>query len=177
MIVPETAGEPVPVVTGIASSKHFVALYLHRYLLNKAVGFTLQILTILYRYGVSYEHMPSGIDDLTIIFDSDQLSDEKMQLIATDIKNEIEPDTVRWVRDYALIMVVGEGLSEYIGTLDQIIQPLANNHVGLQMINKGASRISIMLGVHEGDADLAVNVIYTSLYANQGPNVNLRQII
>ncbi|QBO35793.1 aspartate kinase [Periweissella cryptocerci] len=171
LIVPESEMELTTSVTGIASSNHFIALYLHRYLLNKEFGFTLKILNILYRYGVSYEHMPSGIDDLTIIFDSNQLDNETMELIATAIQAEVVPDTLQWVPDYAIIMVVGEGLSQYIGTLERIIAPLAASNVGLQMINKGASRISIMIGVHESEADLAVQQIYASFFSNVGKKV------
>ncbi len=79
LIVPEKDFTSKRPVTGIAGSNRFSALYLHRYLLNKEVGFTLKILQILYKYGVSYEHMPSGIDDLTIIFDRSQLDSDTIK--------------------------------------------------------------------------------------------------
>lgn len=85
LIVPEQfLFNPANPITGIASSKRFSALYLHRYLLNKEVGFTLQLLKIFYRYGISYEHMPSGIDDLTIIFDRSKLSKSTIKDLCND---------------------------------------------------------------------------------------------
>ena len=77
MIVPEQHFVPKHAITGIVSSQHFGAIYLHRYLLNKEVGFTLKLLQVLARHGISYEHMPSGIDDLTIILDDRQLTEAK----------------------------------------------------------------------------------------------------
>lgn len=77
MIIPYQEFTPITPITGISSAKHFSALYLHKFLLNKETGFTLKILNILYKYGISYEHMPSGIDDLTIIFDNSQLTEAK----------------------------------------------------------------------------------------------------
>lgn len=91
---PEAAGTMIvpeqfifdPANTGIACSKRFSALYLHRYLLNKEVGFTLKLLKIFYKYNISYEHMPSGIDDLTVIFDRSKLDKDIIQKLCRDVK-------------------------------------------------------------------------------------------
>ncbi|MEJ6348273.1 aspartate kinase [Holzapfeliella sp. He02] len=165
LIVPETNFEPENLVTGVASSDRFAALYLHRYLLNKEVGFTLKLLEILYRYNVSYEHMPSGIDDLTIIFDKSQLTDLKIKQLCQDIKATLQPDEMQWINDYAIIMVVGEGMRDNIGVLDRVISPLAQNNIGIHMINQGASRISVMLGTRQADADLAIEHIYHNFFS------------
>ncbi len=105
LIVPEKDMTTKHPVTGIAGSNRFAALYLHRYLLNKEVGFTLKILQILYKYGVSYEHMPSGIDDLTIIFDRNQLDDQTIDEMCKDIQDTVHPDDMEWIDDYAIIML------------------------------------------------------------------------
>lgn len=164
LIVPEKDMTTKHPVTGIAGSNRFAALYLHRYLLNKEVGFTLKILQILYKYGVSYEHMPSGIDDLTIIFDRNQLDDQTIDEMCKDIQDTVHPDDMEWIDDYAIIMVVGEGMRAKIGTIENIIDPLADHHIGVHMINQGASRISIMLGTRESDADNAVRYIYQNFF-------------
>lgn len=165
LIVPENDFEPEHLITGVASSDRFAALYLHRYLLNKEVGFTLKLLEILYRYNVSYEHMPSGIDDLTIIFDKSQLTDLKIKQLCQEIKNTLQPDEMQWINDYAIIMVVGEGMKDNIGVLDRVISPLAQNNIGIHMINQGASRISVMLGTRQADADLAIDYIYHNFFS------------
>ncbi|WP_288530817.1 aspartate kinase [uncultured Secundilactobacillus sp.] len=166
-IVPEKDFSPAHTITGVASSNRFEALYLHRYLLNKEVGFTLKLLQILYKYNVSYEHMPSGIDDLTIIFDKQQLDTATIQAMCHDIQETLHPDTLEWIDDYAILMVVGEGMRNQVGVIENIIAPLADNHIGVHMINQGASRISIMLGTKRADADAAVKDIYSRFFTDQ----------
>ncbi|WP_283678954.1 aspartate kinase [Lentilactobacillus sp. Marseille-Q4993] len=164
LIVPEENFEIKSPVTGITASNRFAALYLHRYLLNKQVGFTLKILQILAKYGVSYEHMPSGIDDLTIIFDKNQLDDKTIKAMCRDIQAAVQPDNLEWIDDYAIIMVVGEGMRARIGTIENIIRPLADHDIAVHMINQGASRISIMLGTQESDANEAIKQIYNHFF-------------
>ncbi|USS88098.1 aspartate kinase [Fructilactobacillus hinvesii] len=166
LIVPEKGFQPKGFITGVASSKGFSALYLHRYLLNKEVGFTLKLLQILYKYGISYEHMPSGIDDLTIIFDNQQLTPQKVKAMCQDIRNELHPDQLEWIDHYAIIMIVGEGMQLSPNTIEKIIRPLADHDINIHMINQGASKISIMLGTDEADAEKSVRLIYQHFFDN-----------
>ncbi|WP_413627986.1 aspartate kinase [Fructilactobacillus vespulae] len=166
MIVPERDFHPTKFVTGVASSKRFAALYIHRYLLNKEVGFTLKLLQILYKYNISYEHMPSGIDDLTIIFDRKQLNDTMVKEVCDEVNDTLHPDQLEWIDDYAIIMVVGEGLQKSPHTVENIIRPLSDNEIELHMINQGASKIAIMLGTKQSDADAAVKLLYQHFFAN-----------
>ena len=159
-IVPEKNFKPDHIMTGIASGRHFSALYLHKYLLNKENGFTLRILQILDRNGVSYEHMPSGIDDITIIFDRNKLSDEQVDIVCSEIQSEVNPDRLEWIEDYAIIMVVGEGMANRVGVMRDIVVPVAENNISLSMVNQGSSEISIMIGTHRKDAINAVRAIY-----------------
>lgn len=158
MIVPEKGFVPSQIVTGIASGKHFSALYMHKYLLNKENGFTLKILEILNKYGVPYEHMPSGIDDITIIFDRHKLTDELIDAICEDVQNAVNPDRLEWINDYAITMIVGEGMQSH-NAISGIIAALANK-VHVSMVNQWASEISVMIGTPKKDADLAVSAIY-----------------
>ncbi|MCF6166801.1 Aspartokinase [Furfurilactobacillus rossiae] len=174
LIVPTNQSQPKRLITGVASSKRFAALYLHRYLLNREVGFTLKLLKILFRYHISYEHMPSGIDDLTIIFDRNQIPTDVLPRLLADIKETLQPDRLQWIDDYAILMVVGEGMRNQVGVIDRILHPLATHHIGVQMINQGASRISIMIGVREAQADDAVRLIYNDFF-NQPVSLPLRQ--
>lgn len=164
LIVPEKDVRPKSVITGVASSNHFSALYLHRYLLNKETGFTLKLLEIFYKFNISYEHMPSGIDDLTVIFDKRQFTDELRAQMCQEIKKIIHPDQLEWIDDYAIIMVVGEGMRNKIGAMKSITTSLADKHVAIHMINQGASRISIMLGTKKADAATAVAQIYHQFF-------------
>ncbi|KRK99801.1 aspartate kinase [Secundilactobacillus odoratitofui DSM 19909 = JCM 15043] len=167
LIVPETNFRPAQTITGVASSNRFAALYIHRYLLNKEVGFTLKLLQVFKKYNVSYEHMPSGIDDLTVIFDKTQFDDETVHAMCHDVQEALHPDTIEWIDDYAIIMVVGEGMRNKIGVIEHIVEPLVAHDIGVHMINQGASRISIMLGTRRADADEAVKSIYDAFFNHQ----------
>ncbi|MDR3190318.1 MAG: aspartate kinase [Lactobacillaceae bacterium] len=164
LIVPPTEVANVHSVTGIANSNRFAALYLHRYLLNKEVGFTWKILSILKRHQISYEHMPSGIDDLTIIFDKSLMTQHQIDAMMADIAEEIKPDTLKWIPSYGIIMVVGEGMRHRVGAFTDIVTPLRAQGISLQMVNQGASEISIMLGIQPEVADQAVRAIYQSMF-------------
>lgn len=155
---------PANPITGIASSDRFSALYIHRYLLNKEVGFTLKLLQIFYKYGISYEHMPSGIDDLTVIFDKSKLDAETIKNLCNDVKKALNPDYIEWIDDYAIIMVVGEGLAHTVDTVSKIIDSLTEKNIAIDMINQGASRISIMIGTQVKDAKNAVKDIYETFF-------------
>ncbi|KRM69871.1 aspartate kinase [Apilactobacillus ozensis DSM 23829 = JCM 17196] len=166
-IVPQGIAQPSHVITGVAGSDHFSALYIHKYLLNKEVGFTLKLLQILYKYNISYEHMPSGIDDLTVIFDKKQLTDNVVENICQDIKSILNPDQIEWIDDYAIIMIVGEGMKGQTGILDRVLNPLAQNRIAVHMINQGASRLSMMIGTRKEDAEDAVNCIYNEFFLEE----------
>ncbi len=164
MIVPEKDFEPDNTITGVTSQKHFSALYLHKYLLNKEAGFTLRILQILYNHNVPYEHMPSGIDDITIIFNNDFLNDQLIDQICNEIQATINPDQLEWIDDYAIIMIVGEGMKKTHGVSRQILDSLDAQGISPRMINQGASQISMMIGTKKEKADEAVKIIYQQFF-------------
>lgn len=167
MIVPKKDALYNRPITGVAGSSRFSALYLHRYLLNKETGFTLKLLQIFYKYGVSYEHMPSGIDDLTVIFDKSHLTETTISKMCAEIKEALHPDQMEWIDNYAIIMVVGEGMRGRVGTLDHILHSLAIKNIGVRMINQGASRISIMIGVNKELANPAIKQIYHEFFQTE----------
>lgn len=151
-------------VRGISASKNFCGLYISKYLLNKEVGFTRKILNVLYKNGVSYEHMPSGIDDITIIMDESNLTPEIERSIMTELQEAIHPDEMHIIHNYAIVMVVGEGMRNTVGLMARATQSLANAGVTLQMINQGASELSIMFGVSQDDADKAVQALHKEFF-------------
>ncbi|AVK60759.1 aspartate kinase [Lactobacillus sp. CBA3605] len=151
-------------VTGIASSSSFCSLYLRKYLLNKEVGFGRKILTILEDHHVSYEHMPSGIDDLTIIFDEHQLTTALETELTAEIAAAVQPDELYFTHDYSILMLVGENMRNRVGIMSRAATALAQHGIKLIMVNQGASEISIMFGVHDRDADQAVIALYHEFF-------------
>lgn len=164
MVVSENGFHPTSTITGIAGGPNFAALYLHKYLQNKEVGSTLRILNILKRHNLRYEHMPSGIDDVTIIFNKDELQGDVVDQICNEIQAEIQPDRLEFYDDYALLEVVGEGMAEKPGVSAAILSALAKENIYVPMINKGASKISIMLGINKKDFNKAVQVVYQRFF-------------
>ena len=110
--------------------------------------------------------MPSGIDDITIILDKNQIDDQLVDTICNEIQEEINPDQLEWIDNYAITMVVGEGMRNRIGVINDILAPLAEDGIPVPIINQGASRISIMIGTYDRDADKAVRAIYHRFFAN-----------
>ncbi|HLS06666.1 MAG TPA: aspartate kinase, partial [Bacillota bacterium] len=151
-------------VVGIASDTGFCSLYVSKYLMNREIGFGRKLLHVLEEENISFEHMPSGIDDITIIMREDQLTPEKEARIINRIKHELHVDTIRMVRDLAVIMVVGEGMHQTIGMAHKATEALANANVNLEMINQGSSEVSMMFGIKTEDLTRAIPSLYQAYF-------------
>lgn len=151
-------------VIGIASDKGFCSIYIRKYMMNREVGFGRKMLAILEDYGVAYEHIPSGIDDVTLILRQDQMSAESEAKIVKRLKDELYADEVVIEHDLALIMVVGEGMRHNVGTTARAAKALANAKVNIDMINQGSSEVSMMFGVKGEFEDQAVEALYHEFF-------------
>ncbi|KEF37391.1 aspartate kinase [Schinkia azotoformans MEV2011] len=157
-------------VAGIASDSGFCSIYVSKYLMNREIGFGRRLLQILEDEGISYEHMPSGIDDTSIILRENQLCDEKEQRVLDRIKTELNVDTISIRHNQAMIMVVGEGMTSYVGISAKATAAFARAGVNIEMINQGSSEVSMMFAVAESDAPKAVVALYNEFFteaANQ----------
>jgi aspartate kinase len=134
-------------------------------MLNKGAGFTLKLMEILQKHHVSYEHMPSGIDDITIIFKKDVLTDQLIDVICNEIQTSLNPDQMQWIDDYAITMVVGEGMKDKLTLCASLLYPLGKKNISIQMINQGASQISIMIGTRRQDEEVVIKTIYDNFIA------------
>ncbi|MBS4191933.1 aspartate kinase [Bacillus sp. FJAT-49705] len=152
-------------VIGIASDKGFCSIYVSKYLMNREIGFGRRLLAILESYGLSYEHTPSGIDDISIILRENQFTSGMEEEIIDRIKTELDADEVVIEHSLALIMVVGEGMRHNIGTTARASKTLARTKVNIEMINQGSSEVSMMFGVKEIDEKRAVQALYEEFFA------------
>ncbi|PXW91679.1 aspartate kinase [Streptohalobacillus salinus] len=159
MIVSEKP-EQAQSVVGIASDDGFVSLYVSKYLMNREIGFGRRLLNILEDEGISFEHTPSGIDDLSVIIREDQLTDEKEQVVINRINKELKPDMVYIDRGLALVMIVGEGMHSFVGTAAKATRAFQDANVNLEMINQGSSEVSMMFGIKEEGVERAVQSLY-----------------
>ncbi|MFC1763598.1 aspartate kinase [Planctomycetota bacterium] len=163
MIAPERKYEHAG-VTGIASATGFTAIYLSKYMMNREVGFGRRLLQILEEEGISFEHAPSGIDNMSVIVRSDPFTPEKEAHVLGRIENELSTDELSIEHNLALIMIVGEGMRYSVGIAAHACEALADAGVNIEMINQGSSEISIMFGVKEVDRKQAVQALGKRLF-------------
>lgn len=151
-------------VSGIASMSGFTTIYIEKYMMNKEVGFGRRLLHLLEELNVSYEHAPSGIDDITILIRDNQLTPEKNAILLQRIKYELDVDKVCFSDPICLVMLVGEGMIESVGTLARAATALAKANVNIRMINQGTSELSIVFGINPEDEKIAVQALYNEFF-------------
>lgn len=151
-------------VTGIACDTGFLCLYLGKYLMNREVGFGRRVLQILEEEGISYEHMPSGIDNLSIIIKEKQLPLGMEDKIMEKFRNELDVDDISIQRGLGLVMIVGEGMTHTVGIAARATRAFANAGVNLEMINQGSSEVSMMFGVLAEDGEKALLTLYEEFF-------------
>ncbi len=154
------------IVTGIAGKKNFTVIFIEKSHMNSEVGFVRKVLSVLERFGVSVEHIPSGIDTMSVVVDSDGLDNFKLEQILESIKAEVEPDFMRVSENVALIATVGHGMSSSIGTSARLFKALADAGVNVKMIDQGSSELNIIVAVKNDDMDKCIAAIYREFFSN-----------
>jgi aspartate kinase len=155
-------------VVGIASADGFCAVYVDKYLMNREVGFGRRLLQIMEDAGLSYEHAPSGIDNMSVILREKEFTPEKEALITARIRNELGADNIEVDRGLAVVMIVGEGMHYTVGVAARATGALARAGVNIEMLNQGSSEISMMFGVKAMDRKKAVAALYQAFFVERG---------
>ncbi len=151
-------------VSGIAGAGGFLSINIHKYLMNREIGFGRKVMRILEEDSVPYEHIPSGIDDISVILRKRFLDDEKKSRIMERIAHDLSVDSITIDYNLALVMVVGEGMLKSVGVASRATTALAKSGVNIQMINQGSSEVSIMFGIDEADLDTAIIALYNEFF-------------
>ncbi|MGX8235501.1 aspartate kinase [Bacillus subtilis] len=152
-------------VVGIASDTGFCSIYISKYLMNREIGFGRRALQILEEHGLTYEHVPSGIDDMTIILRQGQMDAATERSVIKRIEEDLHADEVIVEHHLALIMVVGEAMRHNVGTTARAAKALSEAQVNIEMINQGSSEVSMMFGVKEAEERKAVQALYREFFA------------
>ena len=158
-IVESTCKKPKYTITGIAGKKGFCSINIEKSMMNSEVGFGRKVLQVFEDQGISFEHIPSGIDTLTVYVHQDEFEEKEQQVIA-GIHRAVQPDFVEMESDLALIAVVGRGMKSQRGTAGRIFSALAHANVNVKMIDQGSSELNIIIGVENRDFEAAVKAIY-----------------
>ena len=158
-IVENTCKKSDYIITGIAGKKGFASINIEKDMMNSEVGFGRKILSVFEENGISFEHIPSGIDTLSVLVHQTEF-EEKEQKILGGIHRAVEPDHIELETDLALIAVVGRGMKSVRGTAGRIFAALAHAHVNVKMIDQGSSELNIIIGVSNHDYEAAIEAIY-----------------
>ena len=160
-VIRETADGDVSehLITGIAGRKDFTAIHIKKAHMSNEVGVISRALHIVERYGVSVEHIPTGVDSFGIVVNAADVRDTIYSIIA-DIRHEIEPDDITMVDRLALVSVVGRNMSKRSGTSGKIFGALGEANINIRMITQSSEEISIIVGVDNADFDRTISVIY-----------------
>mgnify|MGYP000367663555 CR=1 FL=1 len=159
LIVEGTCRKPKYTITGIAGKRGFASITIEKAMMNSEVGFCRKVLEVFENNHISIEHMPSGIDTMTIFVHRDEFEEKEQQVIA-GIHRAVQPDFVEMESDLALIAVVGRGMKSQRGTAGRVFSALAHAHVNVKMIDQGSSELNIIIGVENRDFETAVKAIY-----------------
>ena len=159
LIVESTCKKPKYTITGIAGKKGFASVNLEKDRMNTEIGFGRRVLSVFEENGLSFEHIPSGIDTMSVFVQQSDF-EEKEQKILAGLHRNVDPDFLEIHSNIALIAVVGRGMKSTEGTAGKLFTALAKEDINIRMIDQGSSELNIIIGVNEKDFEKAIKAIY-----------------
>lgn len=165
-IVESTCQKSKYVITGIAGKKGFCSVNIEKDLMNLEIGFGRRVLQAFEDNGISFEHVPSGIDTMTVFIHQDEFMPKEQNVVA-EIHRLANPDSIDIESDLSLIAVVGRGMRSTRGTAGRIFSALAHANVNVKMIDQGSSELNIIIGVANNDFETAIKAIYDIFVLSQ----------
>ena len=151
-------------VTGVAGKKNFTVIFIEKSHMNAEVGFMCKVVSVLVEEEISIEHIPSGIDTMSLVVESNDLSKEKLETVIEKIKSAVAPDVIRVIEDIALIATVGHGMSSSVGTSARLFNAIAAADINIKMIDQGSSELNIIVGVRNDDYEKCIRAIYSEFF-------------
>ena len=148
------------VITGIAGKKGFSVITVEKDMMNAEIGFGRKVLDVLEDNEIAFEHLPSGVDTMSVVVSSDYLADERRERMIASINKRVNPDSVMIEDGLALLAVVGRGMVKAKGTAARVFNAISRADVNIRMIDQGSSELNIIVGVEEHDFDKALDAIY-----------------
>lgn len=166
LIVESTCRRPKHTITGIAGKKGFASLNIEKDMMNSAVGFCRKVLQVFEDNGLSIEHMPSGIDTMTVFVHQSEFVDKEQQVIS-GIHRAVQPDILELESGLALIAIVGRGMRDTRGVAGKVFSALAAKNINIKMIDQGSSELNIIIGVKEKYFEEAIQTLYDTFVTNE----------
>ncbi len=159
MIVESTCKKPEYTITGVAGKKGFVSINIEKDKMNGEVGFGSKVLQAFEQNGISFEHMPTGIDTLSVFVHQQEFEGKEQKVLST-IHRLAKPDSIEIESDLALVAVVGRGMKSNRGVAARVLASLAHKNINIKMIDQGSSELNIIIGVTNEDFEPAIQAIY-----------------
>lgn len=166
LIVESTCHKPTHVITGVAGTKGFATVMIEKDMMNSEVGFGRKVLEVFEQHNISFEHIPSGIDTMTIIVNTNDFIDKEQDILA-GIHRAVQPDSIILESDLSLIAVVGRGMKASRGTAARVFNALAKENINIKMIDQGSSELNIIIGVRNCYFEPAIKAIYNEFIINE----------
>ncbi|MBO5362722.1 MAG: aspartate kinase [Clostridia bacterium] len=152
------------VVTGIAGKKGFTSITVEKSMMNAEIGFVQKVLAIIGKHGIAFEHLPSGIDTMSLVIDNEFLKDGILDVLVQEMKEAVHPDKIYTHKDIALIATVGHGMAKNVGTSARLFKALSESGVNVNMIDQGSSELNIIVGVEGKDCESCIRSIYHEFF-------------
>ena len=159
MIVESTSKKSEYTITGIAGKRGFTSVSIEKDMMNSELGFGRKVLEVFEKNGISFEHVPSGIDTMGVIIQQSEFEKKEQEILA-GLHRNVQPDSIEIISDMALIAVVGRGMKSNRGTAGRIFSALAHARVNVKMIDQGSSELNIIIGVNDEEFEAAIKAIY-----------------
>lgn len=164
LIVAEPVKDSNRVITGIAGSKDFVVIAITKHNLKSERGFIRRLAGILEDKNITLEHMPSGIDTISVVVSN--LDGSGLDELIDEFERQLQPDNMEVIEDLCLIATVGEGMAFRKGVSAKLFAALAEADVNIRMIDQGSSEMNIIVGVENKDKNRAIKAIYDAFDEN-----------
>lgn len=164
-IITSKCDDESQIITGIAGKKNFVSVCVSKSHMSNEVGFLRKVLSIFEKYNISIEHVPTGIDSVSIVVSEDQINDCIYEVVA-DLKRELQLDKVEVVKNIALVAVVGRNMSKRVGLSGKLFGTLGNQGINIRMIAQGPQELNVIVGIDDKDYEATIKTIYNEFVIN-----------
>lgn len=164
LIVDDGIASSKRLVTGIAGKKGFSIIYIEKAMMNSELGFCRRVLSVLEQFGVSLEHMPTGIDTVSLVLSDTSLPGDTLVRLVRKIRDVVEPDTIDVTRNIALIAVVGKGMASRYGTAARVCRAMEQSKINIKLIDQGSTEMNIIIGIDEEDYVGAISALYHEFF-------------
>ncbi|MBE7085824.1 MAG: aspartate kinase [Clostridiales bacterium] len=152
------------IVTGVAGKKGFTSITIEKSLMNAEIGFVQKVLAVTGKHGISFEHLPSGIDTMSLVIDNEQLKDGVLPTLIAEIEEAVKPDRIYAHENIALVATVGHNMKNSVGTSARLFKALSEAGINVNMIDLGSSGLNIIVGVENEDCVDCIRAIYNEFF-------------